>query len=334
MAADDEPSGAPMSPQPRANPTRPAKPSAPSMQPPAASSQSASGSPSRRPPTTHASSAPSRPPTQPVATASSAAKQPSSAPAARANTPATQKSGIPNSALALAAIVVGLGVGFLTFAFGSASDRTPTASIQMVLDEDQTGWPFYAAVQEEAIARLNDPAMEAAVKATLTSPTDARELWGDRPGDLSLFFIYATADSDDVALDFATAAAAQLQADDQAVRRSTETARLTDLQSRSAGFDARIAELSATLDTAEEESARVVARGELQTVSSDRSTNESAISGLEAEIATIGPSYRPAGPAVVETSGAASILAALAAAAAAAALTLLALSFVAPPRRD
>ncbi len=230
--------------------------------------------------------------------------------------------------------MIGLGVGFLTYGFGSAADRTPTARVQMVLDEDQTGWPFYAAVQEEAVAQVEAADTQTAVRAALSQPDEATELWVDRPGDLSVFAIMATAESNEVALEFANAAAAELQARNVSQRRSGEEATLAELQEQLAGLEATVAASSTALDSAGDESARVIAREDLRIASADRADTQRAITDLETEIAAIAPAFRPAAPAAIQSTGSRSILAAIASAAAAAALTLLALSFVAPGRDD
>ena len=204
----------------------------------------------------------------------------------------------------------------------------------MVLDEDQTGWPFYAAVQEEAAARVDNPATQDAVRSALSDPPSAGDLWIDRPGDLSVFAIYATADSDDLALEYANAAAAELQRQNLAQRREGEEATLAELESQLVEMEAEVERLSAELDNADDESVRVVAREDLRIVSADRADAQRSITDMTNELSAIGPAFRPAAPAAIQSTGSRSVLASIASAAAAAALTLLALSFVAPNRED
>ena len=235
-------------------------------------------------------------------------------------------------ALIALAAVIGLLVAIAAYSYGSASDRTPTARVQMVLDEDQTGWPFYAAVQEEAEAFLRDG--DALGAARERAGVSSGEIRVDRPGDLSVFSVVATASDDATAIALADAGAVELIERSQASRRSTESADLAALDERRSALLSELDTISATvnaLDPSDQSAEAVLARGSLDSVGREFNDVERAIGDLESAIEATGPAYRAIGPATIDEQATSALLTAITAGAAAAILSLLALSFLAGP---
>lgn len=224
-------------------------------------------------------------------------------------------------------LVLGFVVGVGAYLAAATVNSRSEASVSVILNENAVGWPFYAAAQERATAIVDDPAEQRAIVEQLNGP-GAVELSVERPGDLSLLRVIASADDDATAVEAAGLSANRLVARSLDEQRAFIIGERDDLQELAESAETDVAELQATLASSEADSDRIPVRADLEAAARQAADARARIAELEVELASTEAQFVVVGEAEIDDDASASLVAALAAGAGAAVLVLLTLSFI------
>lgn len=248
--------------------------------------------------------------------------------------PASKPTRVSSWMLLVVSALIGITIAVATFSINRISGQPPQAEATLILDETQNHWPFYKSSHEEARFIVEDPDLLQAAAALMQEPEQATSIEIQTSSELSIFGIIATAESDEGALELATASARELEARSEARRHEPILKLIGELGTEIDGLEAEQARLAADVDAGSSDADSIINRSELAQVSDRLNDQRDALRDAQSTLDATSSAYQFLGPAVVDQPATQSLVASLAAGAGAAVLTLLMFSFFSAPSSE